>query len=482
MKLTRRDALRCGAAAGASALLAGCSRLPGSTRVLPASVELPSGPTQPAVRVLNRLGFGPVPGQIAEYSQVGYERHLDQQLRADLDEPWDLTLRLRRLEVYAFEPGDLVNFPEDEVLRQLQQAAILQAVYNPNQLRERMVEFWSNHFNIYGRKGHAAFRKGRDDISVVRQNALGSFRDMIRASAQSPAMLFYLDNQFNRRGVANENYARELMELHTLGVHGGYTQKDVQEVARCFTGWGVESRAYRYGRGRFRFEPSLHDDRPKRVLGHMIDAGGVDDGFQVLDILATHPSTARFLSTKLARYFLGEADPSAVERGSKAFLRSKGDMRTTLRAILTESAILDGPPIVRRPFDFVVASLRALHADTDAGKGLQDHLEKMGQPLFQWPMPDGYPDKTEAWTGSLLARWNFALALTRGETPGTKVDLEALLAANTTGPQPARVVSLIHGEHPDSSLGRRLASVVGARPDPTEQAALALCAPEFQWR
>ncbi|HRF60751.1 MAG TPA: DUF1800 domain-containing protein [Fimbriimonadaceae bacterium] len=482
MKISRRDALQLGAVAGAGALLAGCSRLPGSTRVLPASVELPPGPTQPAVRVLNRLGFGPAPGQVAEYTATGYAAHLERQLAADLDEPWDLTLRLRRLEVYAFEPGDLVNFPEEEVLRQLQQAAILQAVYSPNQLRERMVEFWSNHFNIHGRKGHAAFRKGRDDTSVIREHALGTFKAMIRASAQSPAMLFYLDNQFNRRGVPNENYARELMELHTLGVHGGYTQEDVREVARCFTGWGVETRAYRYGRGRFRFDPDLHDHRPKRVLGHTIDGGGIKDGFQVLDLLATHPSTARFLATKLSRYFLGEATTDAVERGSKAFLSSGGDIRSTLRALLTEQAVLEGPPIVRRPVDFAVAALRALHADTDGGKGIQDHLEAMGQPLFQWPMPDGYPDKSEAWTGSLLARWNFALALTRGDTPGTRVDLDGLLGFNPGEKSAARIVSLVHGEHPETPTGSRLASIFGARPDPTEQAALALCAPEFQWR
>jgi uncharacterized protein (DUF1800 family) len=219
---------------------------------------------------------------------------------------------------------------------------------------------------------------------------------MLRASAQSPAMLFYLDNQFNRRGNPNENYARELMELHTLGVHGGYTQRDVQEVARCFTGRGVETRAYRYGRGRFRFDPDLHDSGPKRVLGHAIDAGGIEDGLQVLDLLATHPSTARFLATKLARYFLGEATTDAVERGSKAYLSSGGDIRSTLRALLTEQAVLEGPPIVRRPYDFAVAALRALHADTDGGKGLQRHLDSMGQPLFQWPMPDGYPDNRAA--------------------------------------------------------------------------------------
>jgi uncharacterized protein (DUF1800 family) len=365
---------------------------------------------------------------------------------------------------------ELRDWPEDAILRQLQQAAILRAVYSPNQLRERLVDFWSNHFNIYGRKGWAAYRKADDERRVIRAHALGSFPAMLRASAKSAAMIAYLDNQLNHKAAPNENYARELMELHALGVDAGYSQRDVQEVARCLTGWGIErsflSGAFK-GRpstfGMLRFDPDLHDDGEKIVLGKRIPAGGgPQDLDRVLDILVGHPASAKFISTKLCRYFLGEDLGRVQPVVEKAFSTTGGDIKAAVSAIVESRQILDGPPLIKRPFDYIVSAIRAFGFDTDGGANVQQHLEAMGQPLYQWPMPDGYPDQTEAWKGSLLARWNFALALAHGQVKGCQMPQAAVL-----------------------NLGRRAGALVGSdAPSQTvqESIALALCSPEFQWR
>jgi uncharacterized protein (DUF1800 family) len=390
-------------------------------------------------------------------------------------------------------------------------AAIIRAVYSPHQLRERMVDFWSNHFNIYARKGNSVFFKPADELETIRKHALGTFPELLRASAHSPAMLQYLDNQVNRRkdgkgAGANENYARELMELHSLGVHGGYTQKDVQEVARCLTGWGIEERnvfqrlvaSDRKPMGSFRFDPEKHDKGAKVVLGEPIAPGrGIEDGNQVLEILSMHPMTARYISQKICRYFLGDGASADAwtPRLSKIYLETKGDIRKMLRPLLLSDDLLNGQPVLKRPFDFSVSALRALNADTDGGKALQLHLAHMGQPLYQWPMPDGYPDRTAAWTGSLLARWNFATALAGASLPGTAVDLPALLkAAGSKGSQTEKLTALILGRKPDAEEVAPLHATVARhaervrafgtskRDAAAECAALLISSPQFQWR
>jgi uncharacterized protein (DUF1800 family) len=323
-----------------------------------------------------------------------------------------------------------------------------------------------------------AYRKGEDETRVVREHALGKFPDLLRASAHSPAMLAYLDNQVNERGVANENYARELMELHTLGVRGGYTQKDVAEVARCFTGWGIETRFLR-AKGKFRFDPDRHDDGAKVVLGHRIPAGGGEsDADQVLTILANHPQTARFVSARMCRHFIGEERDALIERTAETYRVSGGDIREMLRTLLLAPELLEAPPIAKRPLDFVVSGLRALNARTDGGKSLQEHLDRMGQPLYQWPMPDGYPERTSAWTSSLLARWNFAIALGEGRVKGTDLDLKDLLARiDGSGPHD-KLATVTHGK----SSGPLVTTLAKHAAEPRRVAALCLAAPEFQWR
>jgi uncharacterized protein (DUF1800 family) len=337
-----------------------------------------------------------------------------------------------------------------------------------------MVDFWTNHFNIYARKGLGVYRKATEDAEVVRKNALTTFPALLSASAHSTAMLAYLDNTVNKAGVANENYARELMELHTLGLHGGYSQKDVQEVARCFTGWTVESR---FGRqtGAFRFDETVHDDGPKVVLGHTIPAGmGEKDAEVVLDILSKHPSTARFISSKICRHFLGTADTRWVDKTAKAYLDTNGDIGSMLKPLLLSNELRDGGPVAKRPLDFVVSSLRAFDAESDGGPAIQKHLAGMGQSLYEWPMPDGYPDRTSAWTGSLLARWNFATALASDSIQGTSIDFKRLeLKMNGFS-----VSDLVLDTSPkvDRVASSRFAG------DRKKTAVLALCAPEFQWR
>jgi uncharacterized protein (DUF1800 family) len=506
VKLGRRDALRIGAAAGATAAagLTGCSVI---TRRLtkvgpPASVELPRLDVAPIARLLNRAAFGPQPGQAAEVAAIGIERWLDRQLNPTDEDSPVVALRLSSLEALQIHAAELEDLPQHEVLRQLQQAAILRAVYSRWQLRERMVDLWSNHFNIYARKGNGSYFKPVDDLRVIRTHALDTFPALLRASAHSPAMLMYLDNQVNRRkdakgAGANENYARELMELHTLGVHGGYTQKDVQEVARCLTGWTVEDR-YLHARGTFRFDPMLHDSGAKTVLGVRIAptsdparevlyngvrmAAGQVDGERVLDILATHPRTAKFVAHKVARYFLGDGAPAWEPRLAAIYTKTGGDIREMIRPLLVSEELRSGPPILKRPFDFLVSALRVTNADTDANQPVQTHLAQMGQPLYQWPMPDGYPDKTAAWTGSLLARWNFALALMTAGVPGTTVDLPSLKVTDAANTANHELIELIHATKADRAnpLLGRLDSL--PRLAVNERAALLLAAPEFQWK
>ena len=481
MNPSRRDLLRAGAVIGGSGYLGGCAvlarRLPGND--LPASIALPDIDVAPTARLLNRGGFGPRPGQIAEVEKRGREAWVNWQLAPDGSETPALAVQLARLDVLQTDPMDLHDMQEDEVVAQLDQADLLRAVYTKWQLYERTVDIWSNHLNIYARKGLGSFRKGKDDREVVRTHALGKFPDLIKASAHSPAMLAYLDNQMNVRGVPNENYARELMELHTLGVHGGYSQKDVQEVARCLTGWTFERR-FLHAKGTFRFDADLHDDGEKTVLGHRIPAGGGQtDGEIVLDILTRHPACASFVASKICRSFLGDADSDWRPKLAEVYLATGGDIPAMVRPLLLSPEVLSGPPVAKRPFDFVASSLRALAAQTDCGPAVQDHLRRMGQPPYEWPMPDGYPDRPSAWTGSLLARWNFALELTSGAMGGADVDLKELVKRSGASDSAAAFEEVTLCRTAAKSPLRR--SLL-ARSSIAERAALCLSSPAFQWR
>ncbi len=496
MKHARRHWLKAGLTAGVGSLLAGCAQIVRTLTppALPSAAALDHGAAPPLVRALRRVTFGPSAAEVERVSRMGWEEFVEQQLQPEAQEgPLYNTLpndeaaavwRVHSADLMQLPVGDLFNFREHEVLTQLQQTTLLRAVCSRWQLREVMVDFWTNHFNIYARKYPCAYLKVGDDRDVIRPHALGKFRDLLSASVHSPAMLTYLDNQANKSGKANENYARELLELHTLGVHGNYTQDDVQAVARCFTGWSVQES---WRRGQFVFRAPQHDSEPKTVLGISLPQGqGQEDGERVIEILAEHPSTARFLARKLCLRFLGCAPEDKVAVLAEAYQRSDGDIRAMLRPLLLSLASPEAPiaPLTKRPLDFVVSALRALAADTDGGPALQEHLAAMGQPLFQWPMPDGFPWQTSAWTGSLLARWNFALALTAGDIPGTQLDLPALQQLGAGNPVDLFLMLLWHRPATDEPL-QRLRRVLEKHLNQTgsvpEMVALALAAPSFQW-
>jgi uncharacterized protein (DUF1800 family) len=474
MTLTRRQALGLMAGAGVGAT-AGCSRMVRAIEKRDQGPLDPPNASPDEVAFLNRFGYGPRPGDLASLRKTGTKRWFQDQLAAPLNDDWGIEVQLEQLEIFNYSAYELRDLPEPEIIRQLQIAAIIRAVYSPWQLRERMVDFWSNHFNIFARKGLAAYRKPEDERKVIRAHALGSFPEMLAASAKSTAMLLYLDQQASNYSQPNENYARELLELHSLGVKGGYTQKDVMEVARCFTGW-TEEREFLKPIGDFKFDAALHDDKPKHILGHVIPGGlGVGDGDRVLDIIGAHPATAKHISGKLCRFFLGT--DSDADQVAKTYLDTKGNIGAMLGTIRELAEKGKTKPSLKRPFDFVVSSLRALDADTDGADGVQRHIEMMGQPLYQWPMPDGYPDATEAWTGSLLGRWNFAMNLCSNRVGGTTVNVAGLSKRMKDSPALAMVFARSAHAPELKPVGSALKGL-----DLATQTALALASPEFQWR
>lgn len=415
MELSRRAVL-----AGTAALAVGCA--PVAQRLAQHAEPLPApNDANPELRMLERAGFGGRPGDLARAKELGREAMVEHLLAADEPESARLQLLLSRVDALHADSMELMDVPKARVLDGLQAAAVLRATYGANPLNERMAEFWADHLNIYAPKHDETFYIGTDLETVVRANALGSFPAMIRASMNSSAMIGYLDNDRNDKAHPNENYARELLELHTMGVDGGYSQRDVMEVARCLSGWTIQSKFLSLNKGKVHFVAEQHDDGEKTVLGHRIRAGGGEkDAEQVWEIVCLHPATARHIARKLVKRFVGDAS-GLQAKVENAFLASKGDIRATIRPILESSEIVDGPPLLRRPFDLVVAALRGTDADTDAGPALQSHLRTMGQPAHEWPMPDGYPIRTESWASAMLPRWNFAHALATDAIAGTSI-------------------------------------------------------------
>ena len=477
--------------------------------------------TQQIVHVLNRLSYGPRPGDIERVRAMGIGAYIESQLHpARIADP----AAEARLAAYPFDDmthQELVDFdrsavsisarrsetileraqrmrasrtggapPETgreetdaEVRRksilnpavssmisgperrqyQIQETRILRALYSERQLQEVLVDFWVNHFNV---NVEAPYLLTEYTDRVIRPNALGNFQDLLLATATHPAMLFYLDNwmssapedvvmsrldawqpepgqrrslELRRRKVffdqtsgLNENYGRELMELHTLGVDGGYTQEDVIEVARALTGWTIEGERQEGG---FVFDSLIHEGGDKVILGQTIESGGMDEGMRVLELLAQHPSTARHVSEKLVRRFVADDPPlELVEAASRTFLDTGGDIREVLRTIFASSEFLS--PMyhqakVKKPHEFVISSLRAVNADihTDDPQAffyLGRVMRDMGEGFYGHPTPDGYPDVASAWvsTNSLFKRLAFSMAVAGESIPSTGIDLE----------------------------------------------------------
>ena len=347
-----------------------------------------------------------------------------------------------RMQLYAAAPPAMrrriqsANGPQAMVAEDLMEAKLLRAVYSNRQLEEVLADFWYNHFNVFIEKGADRYLVTAYERDEIRPHVLGKFEDLLRATAQSPAMLFYLDNWesvgaqspagIRRKRGLNENYGRELLELHTLGVDGGYTQKDVTEIARCFTGWTIRQpqRA-----AEFEFNPRMHDVGEKTVLGVRIPAGGgIDDGFKVLHLLAHQPSTARFLSRKLAMRFVADDPPATlVNRMAATFLKKDGDLRAVLKTMFDSPEFWSRGAYrskIKSPLEMVASSLRALHADVDFTFGLNNQLNQLGEPLYRKAEPTGYSNTGQEWLNSagLLARMNFGVALANNKVPGVKVD------------------------------------------------------------
>jgi uncharacterized protein (DUF1800 family) len=424
------------------------------------------------------------------------------------------------------------------IVAELAMAKVTRAIYSERQLQQVMDDFWFNHLNVFAGKGEDRYYLTAYERDVIQPHTLGKFKDLLTASAKSPAMLFYLDNFLsadpraaqrqaaeramrqqarnrgfgrplpppsqqkkpNERGL-NENYGRELMELHTLGVDGGYTQKDVTEVARCFTGWTIDKPRLN---PQFKFDERLHDPDPKVVLGKKIHAGGMKDGEEVIDLLVHDAATARFISTKLARRFVSDTPPQAlVDRMAKTFAQSDGDVKAVMHTMIYSPEFWSRETYrakIKTPFEVVVSAARALGTDVDMPQPLVGWVGRIGEPIYQCQPPTGYADKADAWvnTGALLNRLNFSLALAGNKMRGSRTDVSALLGVATSTDAKAaleRAVQVFLGGQAApttvETLEKQLDSpqVVQAKlDDPVRQvdlgvvAGLVLGAPEFQRR
>lgn len=451
---------------------------------------------QQVQQVLNRLAFGPRPGDAAAVRAMGVDAWIARQLAPEqIDDrattqflaPFT-TITKTGQQLFAEYPpanvlraqsarqnggqlsaSDSVAFRQqarksNQFLGEIASSRVARAVLTERQLNEVMVDFWENHFNVFAGKNQTKYYIPEFDNAVIRPNALGKFRDLLGAVAKSPAMLYYLDNWqssvdsgrpvlrgpsaqerrvaarrtqaatrqnpqlaqvMQRRRGLNENYARELMELHTLGVDGGYTQHDVIEVARALTGWTLNGGARG---GTFVFRPQVHDAGAKVILGKSFPAGkGMDEGEAVLDLLARHPSTAQFIATKLARRFVSDTPPPAlVQRAAAEFTRTDGDIREVVRMIVTSPEFFATAAYrakVKSPFELVTSALRIMNASGDLTPRSAQLVSRLGQPIFGHLAPNGYPEVGDAWmnTGAILNRINFGLTVATGRVPGVRL-------------------------------------------------------------
>jgi uncharacterized protein (DUF1800 family) len=449
------------------------------------------------LHALNRLGYGPRPGQVEQIKKTGLENWIQAQLHPEnlsdpvvdarlaqfpalglsetalLDQypPQDVAAKRlgmkledyqKHLQDLAKQPGGIDSLPfkdQNRIVNELTDAKLLRAVYSERQLAEQLSDFWFNHFNIFIYKDLDRWYLVPYERDAIRAHVLGKFRDLLDATAKSPAMLFYLDNSssadphaFNRmkqhpvrarpgeklpplggkRGL-NENYGRELMELHTLGVDGGYKQEDVIEVARAFTGWTIQSPREHPA---FYFDERIHDPDPKHVLGKKIKGGGIKDGEEVLDLLVKNPHTARHIALQLAEHFVSDDPPAAlVSRMTKTFEKSKGDIRAVMTTMIYSPEFWSRAAFrakVKTPFELVASTARALGTDVDQPSQLAQWVSRIGEPLYQCLTPNGYSDKAAAWvsTGALLNRLNFAITLTGNKVRGSQVDINSLVGSD----------------------------------------------------
>jgi uncharacterized protein (DUF1800 family) len=437
-------------------------------------------------RLVRRASYGATAAEVAKANQLGFQGYVNSQLNYTRINDDDVENAVaQRWPLLAQTSDALFSADAGTVRSQLQEATIYRAAFSQRQLYHRMVEFWSDHFNQdIDKVGYLLVADQRD---VIRKNALGKFPDLLKASAHSASMMVYLDQQTSRNTAPNQNYAREIMELHTLGVDGGYTQTDVAELSRVLTGWTVQ------GRGVFTFNPAIHDWGSKTVLGVTIPAGspslgaaGIQEGEKMLDVLANHPSTARFIATKMLRWLL-DPNPSETQISAIAsvYKATGGDIKAMVRAILNDAWLAAAPMKLKRPFHFLASTLRSTAPTITTMSTINAQLTNLGQPIYSWDTPDGFPDKIEYWAGNIVPRWNFAnVASTFNSTTSVLVDTTAYRAGS-----PDAAIDLIDqnffgGEMPLVTRNALLTYIKGGTFNDTrvrEAIGLAISANAFQW-
>ncbi len=497
-------------------------------------------PHDSAFHALNRLAYGPRPGEVDRVAAQGVMSWIDRQLVPDRIADERLTQRERGLTILDDDRSDLAamyvaaqrarrgrkradsaadTLDDNPVVQrgrrlaaQFQELAVVRAALSERQMYQVMVDFWTNHFNVYLAKGADRFLTSDYVEHTIRPHALGRFEDLLIATAQSPAMLFYLDNwqsvapgssprgrrsawrtaetQARKRtpqGI-NENYARELLELHTLGVDGGYTQQDVIAVARILTGWGI--RRPQHG-GDFEFHDWAHDTGEKQVLGVRFPAGhGRDEGVRLLTLLANHPATLQHVSQELCQRLVSDDPPDGcVDDALAVWRQSNGDIREVLRAILHGPAFWSPVSVgakVKTPLEFVVSAMRAVSAEPDTTPRLARVVARLGQPLYLHVAPDGYPEREAAWvnSGALLDRMNTAVALAAGRLPGVTMALDSIALVADAEQLIAAVNDKILGgmmsENTKAVIRRQIADVRDPKQATALAIGLALGGPEFQ--
>ena len=522
-----------------------CLSIVGAQHAAPLQSPTPATaltPRDSAFHALNRLAYGPRPGEVPRVAAEGVMRWIDRQLSVDGIDDHGLAERERQFQVLEYDRGDLAAMytaaQRERRERKLAAApdtmadkdaaspiaqrgrrlagefadlAVVRAALSERQLYEIMVDFWTNHFNVYFAKGADRFLTPDYIEHTIRPRAMGKFADLLIATAKSPAMLFYLDNwesvapgtsppfprSARRRGGQgvrpmpkgiNENYARELLELHTLGVDGGYTQQDVIDVARIFTGWSIERPQQG---GDFEFHDWAHDRGDKQVLGVRFEGGhNMDEGIRLLKLLASDPATMHHVSHKLCQRFVSDDPPDGcVDDAVAAWKRSSGDMRDVLRAIFHGPDFWAAENVrakVKTPLEFVVSAARAVDAQPDTSPRLAQVVARLGEPLYLHVAPDGYPERETAWvnSGALLDRMNAAVALAAGKLQGVTVALDSIVSAGGAeeliGVVNEKILGGTMSENTKQVLRRELAGISDPMQARALAVGLAIGGPEFQ--
>ena len=425
-----------------------------------------------------------------EVERLGVRDYFERQLHPEEIDDYGLEEILREaLPTLTLSPWEIISryYEEPEIpFFELLVATVYRAVYSPRQLFERMVVFFTDHFNIGIDSDRSIWFKATDEREVIRRHALGSFPAMLRGSARSAAMLSYLTNDSNEVGHPNENYARELMELHTLGVDGGYGEQDVKEVARALTGWAFWDYDAGPAFGDFVFRSEVHDFGPKTILGTTLTgSGGIDDGESVLELLANHESTSRFLADKMLRFLWGyEPTESAVRAVSRTYLETDGDIPSMLRESLAWFRVATASPKLKRPYHLMVSSVRALLAELEHPFFLLEMAYRAGHLPYNWSPPNGYPDSEGYWSGFLLPRWNFAAEALTSEDGGIRLTLDELDASRPVEEIVEIFDVLLLGGTMTEATRAVLSSFLTRQPRNRERlgdaAGLVLASPEFQ--